>query len=318
MLNRIVDYLQTNYTSAHEIYVHSLESGLFSYQDREALVAIYRNSGLNIGNNKQSLASDWHVGGNLQKDLTTKQLNDLARKVTNLGKLPDRLSWPACQAAYADQNIQAISLDQAQYPELLRASYQPAQVLFCQGDWRLLHTPQLAVVGSRDLTPYGYQALSRLLPPVLSAWTITSGLAKGADVTAHQEAVKGKGRTIAVIGTGLNHAYPRHHKNIQAQLAKDQLVVSPLPCQADVQRWHFPYRNRVIAGLSLACLVVQAKEKSGTLITAHHALNENRQVLAIPGPITDAAYAGSNRLIQEGASLVASSEDLLAALPSYF
>lgn len=150
-----------------------------------------------------------------------------------------------------------------------------------------------------------------VLPPLIqNGWIVVSGLAKGIDAEAHRLCLRHHGETIAVIAGGLYYMYPPENESLFRQLATTQLIISEYPPFVRPQTWHFPMRNRIISGLSLGTLVVQAKERSGSLITAHFALQQGREVFAIPGDITTKEALGTNRLIQQGAKLILSSEDI--------
>ncbi|MCI5775825.1 MAG: DNA-processing protein DprA [Aerococcus sp.] len=210
--------------------------------------------------------------------------------------------------------IHPITILDINYPERLREIYQSPPVLFVQGNMQWLQSPSLAVVGCRECTPYGQESIAQLLPKLLPQLPIVSGLARGIDSYAHRTAMLNKGRTIAIIGTGLSTVYPANHASLQQQIAKSQCLVSPLPYYAGVKRYHFPFRNQVIAGLSIGTLVIEAKMKSGSLITANYALQYNREVMAVPGRLTDPYSKGCNALIQAGAAPILSSEDVIATL----
>ena len=215
------------------------------------------------------------------------------------------------QDLYQKEGVVPLVLGDAAYPEGLVETHKPALVLFCQGDLTLLKRLALAVVGSRKMTAYGQEALESFLPEVAKKLVIVSGLANGIDCVSHQIAMEEQGKTIAVIGTGLGQVYPDNHAKLQSQIARDHLLVSALPYHAGAKRWHFPYRNEIIAGLSAACLVVEAGHKSGSLITANYALQANRDVFAVPGPINQPLSRGTNELIQAGAKLILTSQDIL-------
>ncbi|USS92104.1 DNA-processing protein DprA [Fructobacillus americanaquae] len=201
------------------------------------------------------------------------------------------------------------------YPKQLKEVYQPPLVLFYQGDLRALTLPLLAVVGARAAGPYGLAALRQLLPAVLKAGIgVVSGLVKGIDVMAHQMTFHYGGVPVAVIGTGLDRAYPANHRVLQDQVGLQGLLVSEYPVGSLPLKNHFPDRNRIIAGLSSATLVVEAKHHSGSLIIANLALQENRQVLAVPGPINAPLSVGPNELIQAGALPVLTSSDIIRAV----
>ncbi|HBP98434.1 DNA-processing protein DprA [Leuconostoc lactis] len=208
--------------------------------------------------------------------------------------------WPTSYMTYFD----------ACYPGRLREIYDAPLVLFYQGHLAALRLPSLSVVGTRTATPYGLAVLRSLLPDVV----IVSGLAKGIDVMAHQMTLAQRGVPIAVIGTGIDVAYPKAHHHLQTQIGEQGLVLSEYPPGTGPQKSHFPARNRIIAGLSSATLVVEAKQHSGSLITANFALQENRDVLAVPGTIFSATAQGTHELIQLGAKLVAKPTDILESV----
>ncbi|KAA9301891.1 DNA-protecting protein DprA [Aerococcus sanguinicola] len=215
------------------------------------------------------------------------------------------------QEVYQKEGVVPLVVGDPAYPKALLETHKPALVLFCQGDITLFKRLSLSVVGSRKMTTYGQEALKKLLPPLVEKLVIVSGLANGIDCLSHQIAIERQGKTIAVIGTGLGQVYPDQNASLQGQIARDHLLVSPLPYHAGAKRWHFPYRNEIIAGLSAACLVVEAGQKSGSLITANYALQANRDVFAVPGPITQPLSRGTNELIQAGAKLILTSQDIL-------
>lgn len=208
--------------------------------------------------------------------------------------------WPTSYMTYFD----------ACYPGRLREIYDAPLVLFYQGHLAALRLPSLSVVGTRTATPYCLAVLRSLLPDVV----IVSGLAKGIDVMAHQMTLAQRGVPIAVIGTGIDVAYPKAHHHLQTQIGEQGLVLSEYPPGTGPQKSHFPARNRIIAGLSSATLVVEAKQHSGSLITANFALQENRDVLAVPGTIFSATAQGTHELIQLGAKLVAKPTDILESV----
>lgn len=199
-----------------------------------------------------------------------------------------------------------------QYPVQLRESYHPPVVLFYQGDITLLKRPLLGVVGARQNTNYAYQALKHLLPPIVKRkLALVSGLAKGVDGLAQRLTLEAFGKTIAVVGNGLDISYPNENKALQAQINQHGLLLSEYELGSPPLRFHFPMRNRIIAGLVKALLVVEARHHSGSLITANLALQENREVLALPGRITDPFSQGCNELIAAGAKVVLNATDIL-------
>ncbi|MFC6274787.1 DNA-processing protein DprA [Levilactobacillus tangyuanensis] len=202
-------------------------------------------------------------------------------------------------------------VDQA-YPAQLREIYAPPVALYFRGDVRLLQATQLAVVGSRQPTPYAVQAMRRLLPAVVDHQIcIVSGLAQGVDTLGHQVALAHHGHTVAVIGTGLDRCYPACNRELMTTLMREQLVLSEYPLGTPGARHHFPERNRLIAGLARTILVIEAAHHSGSLITANIGLQENRNILAVPGPITQKNSVGTNELILAGAKPVLNSGHII-------
>lgn len=209
-------------------------------------------------------------------------------------------------------------IDQA-YPELLKRIACPPLVLYFMGNPHLLKTTCLAVVGARKMTKYANQSLQQLLPPVIRRQvTIVSGLARGVDGLSHQITLANGGQTIAVVGNGLNRIYPPEHDHLQRQVKRHGLIISEYPLDSPSLPHHFVERNRIIAGLCQACLVVEARQRSGSLITANIALKENRNVLAVPGPINSDLSLGCNELITVGARPILSAKDILEELDNRF
>lgn len=206
-----------------------------------------------------------------------------------------------------------VTLADDAYPELLREIAQPPLCLFFQGDFALVNRPCVAIVGARELTPYGQQVLATWLPHLVGAKLVTvSGLARGTDEAVHRGTMAHAGQTIAVIGTGVEVAYPKRRDKLQTQISQQGLILSEyLPWEPPAKH-HFPERNRIIAGLAQATVIVEARQKSGSLITANVALDENRVVMAVPGPVTSQLSAGTNALIVAGAIPLISPAQILA------
>ncbi|MGX6441960.1 DNA-processing protein DprA [Neobacillus sp. K501] len=217
---------------------------------------------------------------------------------------------------YETNDIKAISIFDKDYPEMLKEIYQPPWVLFAKGNVPLLYKkPKLAVVGSRQATQYGKNAIRLIFPHLMEKGVlIVSGLAKGIDTLAHEYAIKNQGNTIAVIAGGFYHIYPKENMNLALEIMKTQLIVSEYPPDTKPLRWHFPARNRIISGLSNGTFIIEAKRKSGSLITANYAVNEGREVFALPGSIFNPFSLGTNDLIQQGAKLVTCAEDIFEEL----
>ncbi|MCM0582878.1 DNA-protecting protein DprA [Weissella diestrammenae] len=209
----------------------------------------------------------------------------------------------------------AVVICDAIYPEALRESDIPPIVLFYRGDISLLNTPILGIVGTRNASKYGEQVVRSWVPDLASAGlTIISGLALGIDGLTHACTLAHRGKTIAVIGTGLNQYYPRQHVALQKAIAQNGLILSEYLPEMGCRKHHFPQRNRIIAALSKNLLVVEAKAKSGSLITAALALKENKSIMAVPGRITDSHSQGCNELIVAGAQPVLSVSDVMVVM----
>ncbi|MGF6951141.1 DNA processing protein [Neobacillus sp. B4I6] len=214
---------------------------------------------------------------------------------------------------YKTNEITVITILDKEYPPLLKEIYQPPWALFTKGDLSLLETdPKLAVVGSRQATQYGKNAIRLIFPGLIDKGVlIVSGLARGIDAIAHEYAIKNGGKTIAVIAGGFYHIYPKENTSLALEMMKNQLVLSEYPPDTKPLRWHFPSRNRIISGLSKGTFIIEAKRKSGSLITANFAVNEGRDVFSLPGSIFNPYSIGANELIQQGAKLVTGAEDIL-------
>ncbi len=202
------------------------------------------------------------------------------------------------------------------YPGLLSQIYDPPARLFVRGsDLDVLCRPMVAVVGSRSCSGYGRSVARSLAGALVTAGVVVvSGLARGIDSVAHQGALEAGGSTIAVLGCGIDVVYPVRNRKLAEDIRDTGLLVSEYPDQTPAAPWRFPARNRIIAGLSLATIVVEASERSGALITADFALESGREVLAVPGEITSSRSVGTNALIRHGATPVGSIPELLAEL----
>ncbi|ABV09886.1 DNA-processing protein DprA [Streptococcus gordonii] len=197
------------------------------------------------------------------------------------------------------------------YPWDLSEIYNPPVLLFYQGNIDLLELPKVAVVGSRDSSKLGNQSVQKIIKELNNELIIVSGLARGIDTAAHMAALQNGGRTIAVIGTGLDVFYPKANKKLQSYIGKNHLVLSEYGPGEQPLKFHFPERNRIIAGLCRGVIVAEAKMRSGSLITCERAMEEGRDVFAIPGSILDGKSDGCHHLIQEGAKCIMSGSDVL-------
>lgn len=217
------------------------------------------------------------------------------------------------------EQIKVIAIFDNKYPKLLREIYEPPWLLYVKGNDNLLNNSKLlAVVGSRNITPYGKFAIRKTFPKLINNdITVVSGLAKGVDTLAHKMAIELGGKTIAVIAGGLKNIYPRQNIYLAEQIMTNHLLVSEYPPFVKPQRWQFPLRNRIISGISFGTFVIEAGQRSGSFITADYALNEGREVFALPGNINNLYSVGTNSLIQKGAKLVMSADDIIDSLPPY-
>lgn len=210
-------------------------------------------------------------------------------------------------------------LDDGVYPPLLREIYDPPIVLYVKGAWsKCLDQPCVAIVGSRKCSTYGQNAALMLARDLAQRGvTIVSGFARGVDAAAHRGALEAGGRTVAVLGTGIEEHYPRDHRQLGREIIeRGGAMVSQFPLRTPPVSENFPYRNRIISGLSLGVVVVEASENSGSLITARLAIEQNREVWAVPGNITSRNSFGTNYLIKgAGAKLVQQWQDIAAELP---
>jgi len=240
--------------------------------------------------------------------LSSKALESLAKP-----------NWPAVEQdlRWAEgKNCHIITWHDPHYPLLLKETTGAPPVLFIEGDIALLSSQQIAMVGSRNPTPTGTEIAWQFAKDLsLRGLTITSGLALGIDAASHRGALKGSGKTIAVLGSGLANIYPARHKNLaQEIIAANGAIISEFPPETVANASNFPRRNRLVSGLSLGVLVVEATLRSGSLITARLAAEQNRDVFAIPSSIYNPLARGCHALIRQGAKLVETTQDILEEL----
>jgi DNA processing protein len=209
-----------------------------------------------------------------------------------------------------------VTWNDTEYPSLLKETFDRPAILYVRGTMEVSDQESLAIVGTRRPTSYGKAQVMRMTPPMVErGLTIVSGMARGIDTLAHRAALDSRGRTIAVLGSGLDVIYPSENRGLAERIVENGAVISEYAMGTQPDAFNFPMRNRIISGLSLGTLIVEAGEKSGALRTARFALDQNREVFACPGRISDAHSAGCNRLIQQGhAKLVSMPEDLLDEL----
>ena len=205
----------------------------------------------------------------------------------------------------------------ADYPTFLAAIHDPPKRLYLRGDGspRLLSCPAVAIVGTRSCSPYGAQVARRLGRELAAAGAVVvSGMARGIDAEAHRGALEGEGATVAVLGCGIDRDYPRAHSALAQRIAASGLLVSEYEPGTEPAPWRFPARNRIIAGLAQVTIIVEARARSGALITADFALEGGREVFAVPGEITSALSRGTNELLRLGAAPLVDPEDVIEAL----
>ncbi|WP_455224567.1 DNA-processing protein DprA [Granulicatella sp.] len=223
--------------------------------------------------------------------------------------------FASLELQYRKEGIHFLMYEDTLYPKRLKEIYLPPVVLFYKGRLELFNRLSIGIVGARNHTPYSKEALDYLLPEILERKvSIISGLARGVDSLAHQLTLDLKGETIAVIGNGINVTYPKENKALYDAIARKGMILSEYPLDSPPLKFHFPYRNRIIAGLSHGLCVIEARLHSGSLITANVALSENRQVFALPGNITSEYSKGTNELITAGAFPIRNANDILESL----
>ncbi|HZQ96225.1 MAG TPA: DNA-processing protein DprA [Candidatus Sulfotelmatobacter sp.] len=210
------------------------------------------------------------------------------------------------------------SLEDPMYPPRLKEIYDPPLILYVRGNAEVLSQPGIAIVGTRHPTPYGAGMAERLASDLaVQGLVIISGMARGVDTAGHRGAISAKGKTVAVFGTGVDVIYPKENSRLAEQIvALGGALISEFPLGTFAAPQNFPIRNRIISGMSVGVLVVEAAEYSGTRITARMALEQNRDVFAVPGNVTNKNSWGPNTLIKQGAKLVATWEDVWEDLPA--
>jgi DNA processing protein len=212
--------------------------------------------------------------------------------------------------------VKLLPMDDPAYPRLLKEIHDPPIVLYVRGNLDRLNSDSISVVGARRATTYGLQVATQLSRELAGrGLTIVSGLARGIDSAAHKGALEGKGKTIAVLGSGIDEIYPKENRKLAAAILEEGTLVSEFPIGTFPAPQNFPIRNRIISGLSLGTVIVEAAEYSGSLITARLANEQNREVFAVPGNITQKTSFGPNLWIKQGAKLVQTWEDVVEECP---
>ena len=256
------------------------------------------------------------------ENILKAHLNDLV-KVEGISKnIAENIT--SCESAYnidkeleliKSHNVEVLTIFDEGYPEILKEIYDPPIVLYVKGTLQEKNDLSLGVVGSRKCSQYGIKSTKELVASLKDYdITIVSGLARGIDSAAHRAAIDNKLSTIAVLGSGLNCMYPPENSKLADQVAKHGAVISEFPMRTKPLKHNFPRRNRIISGLSKGVVVIEAAERSGALITVDFALEQGRDVFAMPGPVDSESSYGTNRLIKQGAKLIDSAEDILSEL----
>jgi DNA processing protein len=237
------------------------------------------------------------------------------RRATNIKQFSDWREVEKQLSRLQNMSGRVISFQSPEYPTMLRQVEDAPVLLYVKGTIQDEDRFSIAVVGSRNITPYGRVMTERLSSELSAAgFTIVSGMARGIDTFAHMSAIRSEGRTIAVLGSGIDKPYPSENRGLMERIAGSGYVASEFPLGTKPNRENFPRRNRLISGLSLGVVVVEAAAGSGALITASSALEQNREVFAVPGNVTSPNSAGTNELIQRGAKLIQKSDDILEEL----
>jgi DNA processing protein len=213
------------------------------------------------------------------------------------------------------QGVRLVVLSDPDYPALLRSIYDPPPLLYLKGAALASDTALIAVVGARKITTYGQSVAERIGGGLARVgMVVVSGFAKGIDAVAHRAALSEGGRTIAVLGSGVDCLYPKEHRKLYDAIIEKGSILSEFAMGTEPEPHHFPQRNRIISGLSLGTVVIEASQKSGSLITARHALEQGREVFAVPGSIFSETSSGTHQLIRSGAKLVETVNDILEEL----
>lgn len=249
----------------------------------------------------------------LKSSSTISQLYSLPMKNATLFFKDLHNNYLIQQIKEDNNSYRIITIVDENYPGVLKTIKDPPIVFYALGNTSLLcHTPALSVIGTRNPSNEAIAKIKHVVSPLLdNDWLIVSGMAKGVDRYAHVLALREKGKTVAVLGGGFHHIYPKQNTSLFHQIAERGLVISEYPPDIPPKKHHFPERNRLISGLCFGTLVIEATEKSGTLITVDQALDQGREVYALPGSPLIPQSQGCHRMIQDGAKLVMDSIDIL-------
>jgi DNA processing protein len=274
-------------------------------------LALYLCKGLGLASIRALME---HIDLNTLFDSTAKQLDELGLSEPIINQLTN-MNWSDVDDVLqycTDSSISIVSYFDDRYPSQLKQISTAPLLLFCKGNIDLLKRPQIAIVGSRSATPSGLEIASEFAYQLTqSGLVVTSGLARGIDGAAHKGALASNGETIAVLGTGADIVYPKRHHLLYQKIAEQGLIVSEFLPGVLANACNFPRRNRVISGLALGVVLVEAEIKSGSLITARYALEQDREVFAIPGSIKNPLSQGCHFLLKQGAKLTEHVSDIL-------
>ncbi len=246
-------------------------------------------------------------------DLVGLGIDEEKAKVLTSPRLLDRAKKEIDRIRGKEYTI--LTIESEHYPDYLREIFDSPFVLYCAGKVEALKRPSVSIVGARKPTPYGRAVAERLAKDIASrGLVVVSGMARGIDSIAHWGALNG-GTTVAVLGSGLGNIYPRENRKLFEKIIENGAVITEYPFTSPPLGFHFPQRNRIISGLSLALIVIEATKKSGSLISARLALEQNREVMAVPGNITSDLSQGTNWLVKSGAKLIESWKDVVEEFP---
>ncbi len=252
-------------------------------------------------------------------NLTRQQLKRFGLPAETRASLLSGRALKAAEEAIAgarQKGVQLLSLADEGYPPLLREIHDPPLVLYALGEAEWLHRPALALVGSRRCSVYGREVSLKLARDLASlGLTIVSGLARGVDCKAHQGALEAGGGTVAVLGCGVDVVYPRENKKLYERIRRSGCVLSEFPCGSFPAPQNFPIRNRIISGIGYGTIISEASEFSGSLITARLTLEQDRELWAVPGNVTNPGSYGPNYLIKQGARVAITAQDVIDELP---
>lgn len=252
----------------------------------------------------------------IQPSLLAKLCNITIERANHLKNMyKEFIRYPILET-YEKHNILPIIYNDDIYPESLLNLYDPPAILYVQGDIRFLaNKRKIAIIGSRKATSYSEISIEKILPPLIeNDFIIVSGLASGADTIAHRKTIEMGGKTIGVLGTGLFNMYPKDNKELANFMSKHHLLVTEYPPYITPKKWNFPMRNRIISGLSLGVVITEAKKKSGTVSTMEHALENGKEIFAIPGSIDSGLSEGPHHLILEGAKPIWNGHQIIEEL----